>query len=147
MECWTQMRKDKFNLYALRSDQFWIGMSTFLKGKHFFVTSYINIFTVGFLSILDFLKWISNGRSTVWIFTHDFDRGFTVQATKMFFWIETQEDDHEKLISEPVCALWTVQYYDITIFPCFKSSESYGGQNGIKNKNYCSVIFSFIWNL
>lgn len=52
------MRKDKLNLYALRSDQFWIGMSAFLKGKHFFVTAYINIFIVGFLSILDFLKWI-----------------------------------------------------------------------------------------
>ena len=122
------MRKDKLNLYALRSDQFWIGMSTFLKGKHFFVTAYINIFIVGFLSILDFLKWISNGRNTVWNFTHDFDQGFTVQATKMFFWIETQEDDHERLISEPVCALWTVQYYDDnTIFSHSKSSKSYGG--------------------
>lgn len=83
---------------------------------------------MGFLSILDFLKWISNGRNTVWNFTHGFDQGFTVQATKMFFWIETQEDYHEKLISEPVCASWTVQYYDDnTIFSRFKSSKSFGG--------------------
>ena len=80
---------------------------------------------MGFLSILDFLKWIPIGRSIVWNFTHDFDQGFTVQATKMFFWIETQGDDHEKLISEPVCALWTEQ--DNTIFSRFKSSKSYGG--------------------
>lgn len=64
------MRKDKLNLYAMRSDQFWIGMSTFLKAKHFSVTTYINLFMVDFLSALDFLKRILNGKSTVQNISH-----------------------------------------------------------------------------
>ena len=81
------MRKDKLNLYAMRSDQFWIGMSTFLKAKHFSVTTYINLFMVDYFSFSsrffkeDF-KW---QKHCVKYFTHDFDQGFTVQATKMFF--------------------------------------------------------------